>query len=372
MRPIAIASLVLSVSVFGFVACSSSTPPGAPPANDAGAPDSGDASIPPATDSSTPGSDAAEDGGMDSSAPPDALAGPFVAVTSIPLAGGPSALAFNPVMNSLYVALTGIGAPGTGSGIAVIDSATNTVAATIPYPGDASAPFPIVQMAVDYISNTLYAADSNFRSSDGGGGQTLYVIDGVTNAVVTTIPIVSDLGMQVDSTAHKIYVLGAAAPGVPDGGTNAVSPPTITILDGTTNDAGAPIVVLDQAIFSGSAIALDPIVRQLYLCGPNATQYSTETTNLAAIDTFDTANGLAPVGAQQAYAGARRSPASRAGAVARSSPPASPRSTSRASRQSRFQALRPRRRSGAGAPCRRRPTSSSSARARRARSKLPP
>jgi hypothetical protein len=111
--------------------------------------------------------------------------------------------------------------------------------------------------------------------------------------------------MQVDSTAHKIYVLGAGPPAVPEGGAAPVSPATITVIDGTTNVAGAPIAIGDQAVFAGSAIALDPIVRRLYLCGPNAAQYSNKTTNLAAIDALDTADALAPLAPQQSFAGAQ-------------------------------------------------------------------
>ncbi|MGO8994902.1 MAG: YncE family protein [Polyangiaceae bacterium] len=300
MRVTAIATLglVLTTCVtVSFVACSGSNAAPPPEGADSGTPSGEDATAP--ANDSAPGADASEDAPPDAapldSSAPDALVGPFIAVSTISLAGSPSAMAFNAATNTLYVAFTGT--TSAANGIAVIDGATNTIATTIPYPGDAAAPYPIVQMAVDVALNTLYAADSN------PGGQTLYVISGATNTVVTTIPIVDDLAMQVDSTAHKVYVLGSGTPAVPDGGSNAVTPPTIAIVDGTTNTAGAPVVVGDQAVAAGSGIAFDPIASRLYVCGPNAADYSNGTINVAAIDALDTTTNLAPVGAQLSFAG---------------------------------------------------------------------
>ncbi len=286
---------VLGAVVAGaFAACSSSN--GGAPGADGGT-DSGSA---PGLDSSSPAPDASgqvdagpsSDGGLSDAdsdaAPPDAALGPFNVLTTIAVEGEPSAIAFNAANNVLYVALAKAGASQTGVGIALIDGTTNTVASTFASPGDAAAPSAIAALAVDIVSNTLYAVDSN------PGGQTLYVLDGLAGTVTAAIPVGSAKAIQVDSTHHVAYVLGAGAPVTLDGG-GSITPAMVTVVGGA-DDAGGPVTLTDLALTAATTLAFDAVSAKLYVCGMNGTE--------AAVDVLDAAHGLAATGAQQTFGAA--------------------------------------------------------------------
>lgn len=287
-----------SAVAIGFAACSSSSTPSAQAGSDGGPPPS-DGSAPPADGRASEDAAAEDAGALDAgadvdAAPVDAALPPFAVIGSIPVGGMPTALAFNPASNVLYVALA---QGGVGSGIAVVDAAQNVVASTIAIPGDASAPPPIAMMAVDYGASVLYAIDAN------PAGQTLYAIDiaGVSNSVVAALPIGSAQAIQVDSTAHVAYVLGGGAPATPDGGANAVTPVVVTAISGGGTDAGASTELDDLALTPATSIAFDALTERLYVCGPNAVEASNKTLDLAALDVLS-AQTLSPLDAQQSFA----------------------------------------------------------------------
>jgi len=251
----------------------------------------------------------------DGAAADAADAGPVTLVGTIALPASPSAMAFNGGTTTLYVALAAGG--DAGAEIVVIDGTSNTIQTTIPNPSDAAAPVAISAMAVDPVSNVLYAAASS--------GAMLYVIDGTTQSVTAAIPMPSDTyAIQVDPFAHVAYALGTGTPFVPEGGASTVTPATITLIGGA-DASTTTIQVNDLATSPTPSLALDSVVRHLYVCGANAVQASNATTDLAAIDTLDTALALDAGATQQGFGAAREAACAAGwggGAIATSSPSA--------------------------------------------------
>ena len=210
--------------------------------------------------------DGAEDGGATDA---DAALGPVALLGTIPLSGTPTAMAFNPATNVLYVALAS--SSGAGAGIAVIDATTNTVATTIGSPGDASVPSPVVAMAVDVASNVLYVADSAPTA------QTVYAIDGLTNLVTSATMLGVVRAMAVETSTHAVYMSSAEARrSHRTGRAEVIVPAAITVLGGVPSEAAAAptTVVPGDVALSGSAFALDETNHRLYLCGPNALAFA--------------------------------------------------------------------------------------------------
>jgi YVTN family beta-propeller protein len=91
-------------------------------------------------------------------------------VTTIPLAAMPGALANNPKTNQLYADYPG---PNQSGSIAVIDEMSNQVTSTVTLPGAGG-------VAVNPIANRIYGTD---------GLNSLWVIDGSSNAVLTSVTV---------------------------------------------------------------------------------------------------------------------------------------------------------------------------------------
>jgi hypothetical protein len=295
------AVLTIGLGALGSVAgCSSSASPAASSGIDSGAtaPDDSGARTDASLDAA-PGDAGVLDGASATDASADAAAdapveGPVSVLGTILLSGTPTAMAFNPATDVLYVALAD--ASGAGAGIAVIDGTTNTLVTTIASPGDASAPSPIVAMAVDLVSNVLYAADSTPTA------QTLYTINGATSAVENSLVLGVVQSIAVDSTTHLVYALSRGTPFAPDGGANVIVPAAITIV-GASSDAGPPVIVPRDIALSGSGIALDETNHRLYLCGPTPLAFSNGSSTPAAVDTLDTTQDLASIGSQTTFSG---------------------------------------------------------------------
>src|SRR5258708_14927866 len=114
-------------------------------------------------------------------APPDAPP-PLSGGKDIPLGAKPYALAQNVATQRLYVALTIPASQGFGgAGVAVIDETTNTLVTTIPPPKANSLVQALQGLAVDEAANRIYAVSNT--------AQSLWVIDGSTNAFMTPIPL---------------------------------------------------------------------------------------------------------------------------------------------------------------------------------------
>ena len=93
------------------------------------------------------------------------------------MGSSPAAVATNPQTNTIYV--TDVSNVGTGT-LWVIDGATNTVTTTVPLVDNPSALLPV---ATNPQTNTIYVAHT--ISSSG----TLSVISGQTNSVTATVPV---------------------------------------------------------------------------------------------------------------------------------------------------------------------------------------
>jgi len=150
---------------------------------------------------------------------------------TIQVIGYAQGIAANSATNQVYVALF----ISNNSKVAVIDGNTNTVVTYIPVP-DA------VDVAVDAVTNRIYAVDSD---------NTVRVIDGGSNSVIATIAFSDVLEeLAVDATRNLIYV---AVAGVP---------PTIGVIDGTTNAVVNTFTLSTAKTLAG--LAVDPQLNQIY------------------------------------------------------------------------------------------------------------
>ncbi|WP_280466675.1 protein kinase domain-containing protein [Nocardia cyriacigeorgica] len=141
-------------------------------------------------------------------------------VDTIAMPAGAREIAVDPSNRLAYV--TG----RAGTPVSVIDTATNTVVATIPVgpnPGG---------VAVDPVRDTLYVTDRDER--------TVTLIDTGTRAAVATIPVGFDpVSVIVDPDAPTIYVVGGSDVSVIDTGTRTVTA-TIPVDSGTRKAAIDP------------------------------------------------------------------------------------------------------------------------------------
>ena len=139
-----------------------------------------------------------------------------------------SALAVNTTTNKIYVAkhIKRLSVPISPmcwleNTITVIDAATNSTSAVITIPASAW------KMAVNPITNKLYAIGYEAISGTANYNSFLMVIDGATNAMTSNIPLnivqsgTFDLVPTVDEVNNKIYVIH---PILPDRNNRLTSP----------------------------------------------------------------------------------------------------------------------------------------------------
>src|ERR1700722_20106620 len=98
----------------------------------------------------------------------------------------PYAVAVDSVTNRAYVS------QGQNASISVIDSSGNTVLATIQGAGTPYA------MVVDEPQDLIFAADT--------GGNSLWIINGATNAVESRIPMGDTSALAFDSNNHEAFI----------------------------------------------------------------------------------------------------------------------------------------------------------------------
>ena len=150
---------------------------------------------------------------------------------TIPVAGFPQGIAANSATNQVYVALFN----GLDSKVAVIDGGTNTLVTSISVPG-------AVYVAVDAATNRIYASDSD---------NTVRVIDGASNTVIAEILFDAVLEeLAVDATRNLVYVAVAG------------QPPTVAVIDGTTNAVVNTFTVSKALTLVG--LTVDPSLNQIY------------------------------------------------------------------------------------------------------------
>ncbi|MFZ0317981.1 MAG: YncE family protein [Candidatus Sulfotelmatobacter sp.] len=116
-------------------------------------------------------------------------------ITTIPLPSNSYGISVNSTTNRIYVAL--------GYSVGVIDGSTNTVIDTISVPQ--GAPF----VAANMVTGLVYAAGCDYNQNPATCVVT--VIDGATDAVITTIPLQGSRGIGIqaitlDPATNRIYV----------------------------------------------------------------------------------------------------------------------------------------------------------------------
>ena len=151
------------------------------------------------------------------------------ATTNIPCTcniNSTQSIAVNPVTNKIYAAVT-------STGVFVIDGATN---ATTPISADQT-----FAIAVNTATNKIYLANFN--------NNLVSVVDGVTNAVSTVTAGTNPTAVAVNPQTNKIYVA--------NNGSN-----NVTVVDGATN---TPSTVTDPNGIAPVAIAVNPTTNKIYV-----------------------------------------------------------------------------------------------------------
>lgn len=163
--------------------------------------------------------------------------------TTIALPDLGSHIAVNPVTNKIYVSTLSAIGNGATVNVRVIDGATNTITASV------SLPLLVGTLAVDSVSDVIYAIYSNPP-----GNGTLAAIDGATNTVTGTIQVgYNDNTFALNGTTNSIYVPDAHGNQiyVIDGATLTIT----TTVPGTT----APVAV------NASGLAVNPVTNLIYV-----------------------------------------------------------------------------------------------------------
>jgi YVTN family beta-propeller protein len=124
---------------------------------------------------------------------------------SVGVGDNPAGVAVNPVTGRVYVANFGSGSTALDT-VSVISG--STVVGTIPV-GDAPD-----QIAVNPVTNRIFVTNHGHGNNYGEEGSSISVIDGSTDTVIKTIPLVLDIsepgqgphGIAVNSNTNEIYV----------------------------------------------------------------------------------------------------------------------------------------------------------------------
>ncbi len=162
-------------------------------------------------------------------------------VATIPITR-PSGVAVNPSTNRVYVV------SGSSSGnivVRVIDGTNNSDVATIPVPGR---PSPI---AVNTTTNRIYVVDSVGNVCCPQPDSTVYVIDGNTNSIVASATVgKQSFSIGVNPSTNRIYV-GNALSG------------TVSVIDG-----GSDSVIDTIPLIAPFAIGVNPATNRVYVARP--------------------------------------------------------------------------------------------------------
>jgi YVTN family beta-propeller protein len=187
-----------------------------------------------------------------------------VTSTLTSIANEPSQVAVNPVTNKIYV-LDYAGAQNVN--VEVVDGATNTITSGLQVGGNASG------VAVNTKTNTVYITNED----------SLTVIDGTRNSIVTTVPkpvpttptpgsLFGASSVAVNETTNTVYV--SNGPRL-DPTTNAEIY-TVSVINGQTNAIAATI----QFSNAPGNIAVDPLTNLVYV----ATGISTSGNSITVIN----------------------------------------------------------------------------------------
>jgi YVTN family beta-propeller protein len=169
----------------------------------------------------------------------------------------PLPIAINPSTNMIYASNMD-GSGNDGNTISVIDGTTNQIVTDIPVPGlDPST------IAINPSTNVIYAADGN----------TISVIDGTTNQIVADIPVpgLDPSTISINPSTNVIYAANELYVTNSSDWNN-----TISVIDGTTNQivADIPVPGLDP-----STISINPSTNVIYAADRNIISVIDGTTN---------------------------------------------------------------------------------------------
>jgi DNA-binding beta-propeller fold protein YncE len=151
----------------------------------------------------------------------------------------------NPVTNKIYVVVPTIGG-GTSDSLAVIDGSQDVVLQNIDVSAGASF------TTVDYLVNRIYVAGCDFNQIP--SPCTVTVIDGKTNAVVSTISVTTTPGFGLTGIVAN-----------PLNGFVYVANGSDNVVDIINGRQGKLVGTIDMKGNTPSAIAINPILGRLYV-----------------------------------------------------------------------------------------------------------
>ena len=170
-----------------------------------------------------------------------------IVIATVPVGSFPYNLAVNQTTNKIYVANR------NGNSISVINGATNVLLTTIPLNGT-------LALTVNPVTNRIYVTL--------GSAKTIVVLDGTNNSTITTISLPADAGMvSVDSVGNKFLA-------------HQYQTGKVLIFDGVTNnlihtlDANPPNTNWD--------IKANPASNRLYVSGAGLKVFDNTTYDLLA------------------------------------------------------------------------------------------
>jgi len=176
-------------------------------------------------------------------------------VTNLAVGTDPTAIAANPVTNKIYVANY------SGNSVTVIDGVTNATT-------NVAVGIKPSAIAVNLVTNKIYTANS--------GSNTVTVIDGATNASTTAAAVgMGPSAIAVNPLTNKIYVANQAI---------VENPSTVTVIDGVTSATATVAVGSDP-----SAIAVNPVTNKIYVT-------NTQSNTVTVIDGATNATSTVAVG----------------------------------------------------------------------------
>ena len=170
---------------------------------------------------------------------------------SVPTAGGPYAIAINPVTNKVYVA------SDTNNVVTVIDGATLQTATV----NVGATP---VEMDIDTSTNKVFVAN--------GGGSSITVIDGATNATSTIALHGNPASIAVNQVTHKVWVPTSTYNG-------SYSYGVVELVD----EASGSVTDVDRGINPENLeIGINPVTNTIYV--PNSHNWMLTTTEINGSD----------------------------------------------------------------------------------------
>jgi YVTN family beta-propeller protein len=197
------------------------------------------------------------------------------ATTTVPVGAGPIAVAVNTVTNKIYVANRGVPIANIRGSITVIDGLTNATTTVT----DPNATF-LYGVAVNPVTNKIYVANMN----------SVTVIDGATNATTTvTDPNAAySVAVAVNPVTNKIYVAN-------------VDSQNVTVIDGATNSI-TTVPVVDTSELGPAALAVNSETNKIYVLNNGVIRNSANPGNVTVIDgdtnsttTLSDPNAVTPV-----------------------------------------------------------------------------